>query len=384
MEKFLVSTLVKGKYFSHPLYLDDKYILLSPETPVSDQMIDRLSRWNYQYVHSHGDQIDGIVSESSGMEASINLDTEMRERTEFSKAFKIYQDIVNQTEELFADFINKSVLSVSRVTDIVRMIIDGVKENKQYMLRLTEFFLEDKNYLVVHSIRASLLSVALGLNFKIPNHKLIELGMATVLHEIGMIKLPTQLYMSNKVLTPQEKKALTAHTVLGFKLLKNANFPMPVCIAVLESHENVDGTGYPRSITGDKISLYGKIITIASSYAALSSPRPFRHAIDGHQSVVEILKGMGKRYDEQIVRAMVIMLSIYPIGTFVQLSNGSIGMVIQANEMNAKEPFVKMMISPNSEKLPDSIIVRTDAMEHRIIKALSVQQTQELKKVHNL
>jgi len=383
MEKFLVSTLGKGKYFSHPLYLEEKYILLSPEVPVSDLLINRLQRWNYSYVFSQGEQVDGIAggnNDSSNVEVSVNLDYDAREQTEFAKAFDFYKSLVSQTETLFADFINKNVLSLQTVTNLVKLAIETIKEQRQYLLRLTEMHIEDMNYLVVHSVRSLLLSISLGQVFKLPPHKLLELAMAGLLNEIGMIKLPSQLYSSNKILTPQERKAVSAHTVLGFKILKSAGFPMSVCLAVLESHENMDGSGYPRNLSADKISLYAKIIGVASSYAALTSPRPFRHAFDGHSSIVELLKGMGRRYDEHAVRGLVSLLSIFPIGTWVQLANGSIGMVTATNDQNPKEPFVRIKIGPSGEKFADAVVVRTDAIEYRIARAMSVPQTNEIKR----
>lgn len=384
MEKFLVSTLAKNKYFSQPLYLEEKYILLAPETPMTEQMIARLSKWNFSYVLSNGEMVDGLNIESGAVESSFGLEIDSKEKTEFAKAFKFYQKASNATEELFSGYINKSILPVQTVSELVREIIEVVKEQKQYILRITEMTPDDKNYLVAHSVRSSIMAIAVGLQFKLPNHKLIDLGMAAHLHEIGMIKLPSQLYMSNKVLTPQERQAITAHTVLGFKILRAANYPMTVCLAVLESHENVDGSGYPRGLVAEKISQYAKIVSVCSTYAALSSPRPFRHAFDGHQSLVEILKGTNKRYDDATVKSLLTLLSLFPMGTYVQLANGAIGMVVQANEENAREPVVKILIGPNKEKLSDSLVVKTETSEYKIARALSVQQTAELKKYYNI
>jgi HD-GYP domain-containing protein (c-di-GMP phosphodiesterase class II) len=385
MEKFLVTTLVKGKVFSMPLYLDDKYILLSPEVPISEAMIDRLVRWNYPYLYSDGSMGDAAVSIADGGDGSgALLESESREQVEFAKAFKFYQDFINFTESLFTEFINRNLLPVNDVSTFVKQVIEVVKEQRNYILRISEMDLPDKTFLVVQSVRTTILGIALGLFAKLPNHKLIEVGMTCLLHEIGMVKLPPQLYNSNKVLTPQEKRAISAHTVLGYNILKSANFPMAVCLGVLESHENVDGSGYPRQLVGDKISAYAKIVAICSSYAALSSARPFRLAFDGHHTIVELLKGMGRRYDEAMVRLLVANLSIYPIGTYVQLANGAKGMVIQANEQDPKKPVVRLMVSPAGERFNESPIVKTDSPELLIARALTVQQVAELRKTFNL
>jgi HD-GYP domain-containing protein (c-di-GMP phosphodiesterase class II) len=385
MEKFLVTTLVKGKVFSFPLYLDDKYILLSPEVPITESLVDRLVRWNYPYIFSDGEMTDAAVSLADGGEgSSALLESEMKEQAEFAKAFKFYQNFVTFTESLFTEYINRNVLPVNEVTSQIKAVIEEVKEQKNYILRFSEMELSDKTFLVVQSVRTTILGIALGMFAKLPNFKLIELGMTCLLHEIGMVKLPPPLYNSNKVLTPQEKQAISAHTVLGYRILQNANFPTSVCIGVLESHETIDGTGYPRKIPGDKISLYAKIVSICSTYSALSSPRPFRLAYDGYRTMVELLKGIGRRYDDTLVKVLVANLSIYPIGTWVQLANGARGMVIQTNDTDPKKPLVRLFVSPNGEKFNESPMVKTDTPELLIARALTVQQVSELRKTYSL
>lgn len=384
MEKFLVTTLVKDKVFTQPLYLDDKYILLSPEVPISDALVERLQRWSFSYVFSDGGVTEANIGQIDGGEGSALLESDLKEQVEFTKAFKFYQEFIDFTEELFTDFINQSILPSKLVSDQIKKVIEVVREQKNYILRISEMDLPDKTFLVVQSVRTTILGLALGMFAKMPNHKLIDLGMTCLLHEIGMVKLPPQLYNSNKILTPQEKMAISAHTVLGYKILKAGNFPMSVCLGVLESHENVDGSGYPRKLTGDKISTYARIVSICSTFAALSSPRPFRLAFDGYHTMVELLKGMGRRYDEQLVRILVANLSIYPIGTYVQLANGAKGMVIQPNETNPKEPMVRLLVTPNGERYNESPLVKTDTQELRVARALSVTQAQELRRTFNL
>lgn len=382
MEKYLVSTLEIGKVFSQPAYMDEKYILLSPEVPLSEGLVQRMVRWGFEYLYSAGALADASHLADTGDSPAL-LESELKEMAEFTRAFKFYQEFIDFTEGLFTDFINRSILPAKGVSDMIKKVIDVVREQKNYILRLSEMDLPDKTFLVVQSVRTTLIGIALGMFAKLPNHKLIDLGMTCLLHEIGMVKLPQKLYNSNKILTPQEKLAISAHTVLGYKILKAGNYPMSVCLGVLESHENVDGTGYPRKIAGEKISTYAKIVSICSTYAALSSPRPFRMALDGYSTMVELLKGMGRRYDEQLVRVLVANLSIYPIGSYVQLVNGAKGMVIQPNEANPKEPSVRLLIKPTGERYVESPLVKTDSAETRIARALNTAQVQELRKTIN-
>jgi HD-GYP domain-containing protein (c-di-GMP phosphodiesterase class II) len=202
--------------------------------------------------------------------------------------------------------------------------------------------LENDNYLASHALKTTIIAILIGSFVKLPTHRLIELGVAALLHEIGMIKLPPQIYLTKRALSPAERKAILTHPVLSFNILKNMDFPLAVSLAALEHHERENGAGYPQKLTSDKISLYAKIIAVACSYEALTSSRPHKDAKDGYEGMIDLLKNEGKQYDDTVVKALVFSLSIYPIGLYVLLSNGKKGQVVDVNPGNPRYPLVQV------------------------------------------
>lgn len=382
MKEHLITTLQPGKHFTQPAFLDERYILLSPEVPISEELISLLAEWDFDYIYCDGEQAsrDSVLSQNTdeGLRGNV-LENKLKDQSLFEEAEKEFRDLTDFTEKLFTSFVTRNDLPVKDVSSKVRDAIEVIKENRGYIVRITEMEYPGKNYLVIHSVKTFIVGIAVGLSLKLPNHRLIELGSALLLHEIGMVKLPPKIYMSNKSLTPEERKAITAHTLLGFKVMKAEGYPMSVCLGVLESHENVDGSGYPRGLTGDKISLYAKIISVVSSYAALSSERPFREAVDGHNTILELLKNRGKRYDELILRALIQNLSIYPLGTFVEINGGAKGMVVQTNPEQPKAPVVKLLLSGSGEIFAETPLVDTSKEGAGIIRSLNVGEAKELK-----
>jgi HD-GYP domain-containing protein (c-di-GMP phosphodiesterase class II) len=219
-----------------------------------------------------------------------------------------------------------------------------IKEDGRFLLRVQRDDLPnaDDNYQAFSSVKTMLISVIIGLYLKLPHHRLIELGVSALLHDIGMRKLPPQVYLVQRALWPHEKKAIMAHPIFGFNLLKSYNYPLAIALGALEHHERENGSGYPRKLTGDKISLYAKIIAVADSYEALSSERPHKSAKDGFTGMLELLKNEGGQYDDTIVRALVYTLSIYPIGLYVLLSNGFKGQVIDVIPERPRYPLVQV------------------------------------------
>jgi HD-GYP domain-containing protein (c-di-GMP phosphodiesterase class II) len=372
MKSYPVHTLEPGRYFTKPVYLDESYILLSTETPLTEELIERLKRWSYDDVHSDGSPVEKPVAEGdSGETIAVSVDQDVKETAMFREAEAFYRELLVFVERTFTNFVTRNELSERPISDMVKRIIEMVRSHRRYILRLSEMKVKDKNYIVAHSSKTAIVSVAVGMTLRQPPHKLIELGTAALLHEIGMIRLPPQLYMSQQKLSPKERQAISAHTVLGFKILRQASFPMSVCLAVLECRENVDGTGYPRKLTGERISLYAKIIMVGGSFAAITSSRPFRGPSDGHSAILDMLKQRNKMYDETVLKALIANLSVYPIGTHVELADGTRGMVVDTNSGNARAPLVRVVAGPNGERYAEQPVIDTaEDPQYRVVRAL--------------
>ncbi|WP_455381891.1 HD domain-containing phosphohydrolase [Salinispira pacifica] len=377
-----VRTLTPGTSFSQPVFLDERYILLSPETPVTQALMERLIHWDFHSVRTSGSSIDSPLIEQTGTKEEgmvATLDQDLKEQGLIRETEADFLALLDFTEKCFTNFVTRNELPQKAITERIKDLIEAVKQRRKYFLRLTELRGGERNYIVVHTVKTTILGIAVGITLRLPQHRLIDLGTASLLHEIGMIRLPPQLYLSDRKLTPQEKKAITAHPVLGFKILRSFSFPMGVCNAVLESHETVDGTGYPRGLTAEKISLYAKIMLVCGAYSALTSKRPYRAARDAHLSMLDLLKLRGSQYDEMVLRALVINLSIYPIGSFVQLANGTRGMVVETVDHNPRTPLVKVMVSAAGERYSEFPVVQTGDREHQISRSLSETEVSEIR-----
>ena len=103
-----------------------------------------------------------------------------------------------------------------------------IKDYRPYMLRLPDLKADGIDYLYTHSARSTIIALAIGDALKLPNFRLIELGIAAVLHEIGMMKIPRQYYDKSTKLTEKERRLITTHTSLGFKCFRNTQRKIPI------------------------------------------------------------------------------------------------------------------------------------------------------------
>jgi HD-GYP domain-containing protein (c-di-GMP phosphodiesterase class II) len=352
MEHYSVRDIPPGSYFTEPVFLDDRFILAAPEMPFTERMAGFLIKWQFREVLSAGKALEHYSSEAAGLNSGelnssekISDGAGLSDQVEIIRAKEFYIKFLQYAEDLFTQVAIKNKLDFKEVALKMKEVCDIVKEDRRFLLRVQKALdpKSDQNYLTSHAVKSTIIALVIGSYLKLPLHRLIELGTAALLHEIGMIKLPPQIYLNKRALSPPERKAILTHPILSYELLKSFDFPLNISMAALEHHERENGEGYPRKLTGDKISLYAKIIAVACSYEALTTKRPHREAKDGYAGMLDLLKNEGNQYNDTVIRALVYSLSIYPIGLYVLLSNGKKAQVIDVNPEKPRYPIVQIL-----------------------------------------
>ena len=211
-----------------------------------------------------------------------------------------------------------------------------------------------------------------------PMSKMVELGVASLLHEIGMIRLPPQLYINNKKLNAGERAKLFTHPIITYNILKDSNFPLSIQLGVLEHHERENGTGYPRHLSGGQISMYSKIIAVACSFEAITTPRKYKEEHTAYEAMIEMLKNVNHSYDDTVVKALLVSMSLFPIGTYVYLSNGKVAQVCDVQPTNPKNPIVQILGEANEDGSPKT--VQTDDATIKIVRVMNKQEVEDVLK----
>lgn len=352
MQSFKITDIQQGYFFSQPAFLDDDFVVLSQETPWNAEMRNILSNWQFNSVFSDG--VPQPFYSGKEFEKKRGALQKQNDADKIAAAAAYIAEIENFTAHIFMQASEGHFVVFDRVASKVRELCDKLREERRYILQVysekpAEDAADPYRFNAEHGVRSTIVSLLIGINIKLPIHRLIELGSAALIHEIGMVRLPSKLYLSGEKLGPKEREALKTHTAYGYEYLKISNFPMAVAATALEHHERENGCGYPRKLSGEKISFYSKIIAVACSYAAITANRPHQDARGGYEGVTDLLRNEGKQYDEQVIRALVFSLSLYPIGQYVLLSDGKKGQVVEINPNNPRFPLVQIF----SEQTPD-------------------------------
>ena len=158
-----------------------------------------------------------------------------------------------------------------------------------------------------HELRGRDLALAIGQAMQLRQERLDALGLAAMVHNIGLLQIPTEIITRPRELRPVEFELIKQHPQAGHDILKQIDFPWPIATIVLQHHENLDGSGYPQGLAGNAITLEARIIRVADSLIAMTSHRPFRRAMPLSDAFAELTRYAGIHYDEKVVNSCIVL-----------------------------------------------------------------------------
>lgn len=386
--------------FNGDLQLDKNFILLPAKAVVSDDLIKVLTDWNFTEFQCSEEVPDFSSSQEKKQDSKASSESKVStvkdsvkqalakaktsewistERSKMNSVQTVYNEYMNYINSVYTHYATHKKIDFQGLSDTVKDLCVFIKDNKRYVLRITPSAeARSKNFLVIHSMRSTVLAITVGLELHMALSKLIELGISCILHEIGMLRLPPQLYMTDRPITAAEKAQIMTHPHTGFNILKDLEFPLSILLGVLEHHEKENGLGYPRHLPGNKITTYAKIISVACSFEAITAPREYKSERTTFDAMVEMLKNPNGQYDSTVIKALLYSLSLYPIGAYVCLQNGKIGIVTDVSPNNPKNPIVQLANERNEDGTVKAI--QTDDNQNRIVRVLSKEEQQQVQK----
>ena len=186
MKTINVTEIKPDLYYSQPVFLDEKYILITSDIPVPEDMIERLKKWNIKQVLSDGvpGQKPAVnsISEKEGF-ISSNLNEDLAQEEARKEAQLFFREICGFLENIYETYKLKELVSQKLLLDQVKKIIQTLKEKRDYILDFSNLKSTEHNYLISHSVKTTIVSIALAEFLKFPPHRIIELGMGAMMHK---------------------------------------------------------------------------------------------------------------------------------------------------------------------------------------------------------
>ena len=158
-------------------------------------------------------------------------------------------------------------------------------------------------FTAVHQSQVTRLACEMAKEMNLPAEQITGLRIGGILHDIGKIRIPPEILLNLNPLNKVEMSMIRSHPQLGYDILTEVKFPWPVKQIVLQHHERMDGSGYPKGLSGGKIILEAQIIAVADVMEAIVSERPYRPGLGLDKAREEISKNSGILYEPKAVDA---------------------------------------------------------------------------------
>lgn len=249
------------------------------------------------------------------------------------KARKLYLNTVISTKKLVDEISKKGHTNIRKVKRMIQDMVDLIAQDETVFIGLSTIRAHD-DYTFLHSINVAVLSVCLGKRIGLSPVALQQLGISGLLHDLGKVDVPKEILLKPGGLEESEWMEIRKHPLWSVSRILKLGFSealtSKVLLAPFEHHIRYDLRGYPKISNKKKVSLFGRIISIADVYDALTSPRVYRpmaHSPDYALSLM--VDGAGKEFDPILLKVFINMMGVYPVGTLVELENGELALVAE-------------------------------------------------------
>lgn len=338
MRLVAVSTLKEHVKLAKPVYNEAGQILIGHGIPLTKQMILRLHQLGITFVYMEDEKTEDIV-----FRPAVTEKARQEALGVMKQSFEDVANAKNFNSKFSFDKMERQFKSV------IREMLDQIKGHKEAVSLLSDVCAHD-NYILAHSLNVTIYTLALGLKLQLKSRQLEEIGLGAMLHDVGKILVPHSILMKPSRLTDGEYEEIKKHAEYGFNILKKEHsIPLTAAHCAYQHHERLNGTGYPRGITGDQIHLYGKILGITDVYDAVTSNRVYRQAMLPSEGLEILYAGAGTQFDAEMVEAFRKSIVVYPNGLTVHLHDHRKGVVLRQTPHVSDRPVLLILEEENRE-----------------------------------
>lgn len=293
----------------------------------------------------------------------------LRHRENLAKCEKNYRAAIGSTRSAIEGMLRDPVKARHDATQLVRKVATTFTGDGGVTLTFIAMDRLDSPAFQ-HATNVMILSLTLGKAAGLDKFQMEALGMGAMLHDVGKVKVPAAV-LTNDKRSHAEEKFYQLHVEYGLDMLKaGGDHHALACIA--HHHERADGTGFPQGLPLAQINLLARIVAIADRYDNLCNPRRIADALTPAEALSRMFAKERAAYDPKLLPLFVKQMGVYPPGSFVQLSNGAIGVVVSVNPENTLKPGV-LVYEPGIPRADSLIIDLNDADDVKIEFTLKPQ-----------
>ncbi|MDR1917191.1 MAG: HD-GYP domain-containing protein [Synergistaceae bacterium] len=312
------------------------------------------------------DSLDRLGIRTVDVEIPQNLDDEdiLLRLKEFDPSIVVIDnEVTKHAQSVIKDVFDQASISerFSVPKDAINELSQNLSEeiNRVSQIALSMITNDIDSYTQCHALNVSMLSGYIAKKLveakKAPKSLVNKTIIAGLFFDIGKTATPKEILNKDGELEPEELDIIRNHINESVSICKNSGITdKDILDGIASHHERYDGSGYPRGLVGSQIPLVGRILAVADTFDAMTSPRIYKSAVSSKLSFNFIMSANETQFDPDICKIFISGMGVYPPGSMVELSNGKIAAVVAISNGNLLQP--KVAVNENgTQKILDLV-----------------------------
>lgn len=256
-------------------------------------------------------------------------------------------------------------VDVPELREAVARMTRSVIGNASAALWLTTLK-ELSEYTAIHCINVCILSLTFGRHLGLSEAELRNLGIGSLLHDVGKARTPPEILEKPGSLTAEEFEIIKRHPEDGYQLMRDARHMSTQILDIIRlHHERMDGSGYPFGFTEEQIPTHVRLVSIIDAYDAMTSDRVYQSAKSPDAALKVLYESRGERFDNRLVEHFIRCIGIFPVGSVVELDTGAIAVVVAQNPNMHLQPTILFLRTPDGEPFQKRLLVNLAALSEQ-------------------